>query len=200
MQNGKKLFSMLAGIFLMAVGSIWLILQLLNAGNMIQYAPLNLVANLQLDLLILLAGLFLLLRKTTPAAIMMLAASLFVVVSYLQAIIGMVRYGSFNALTVINFLLAVGSFVLFGVGLLLKKTGALVMCIIAAGIRLILLVLSFVRTTGMTLRGVFSILATLLLIGGIVMAGLYKKSCGEPEPQYGGVAYPQDGYYPYSQQ
>ena len=197
MQNGKKLFSMLAGIFLMAAGTIWLIVQLLRAFRL--GMNLNLAANLNMDLLILLAGLFLLLRKYTPAAILIFVTAFFCLLSYIQSLITMFGYG-FNAMLIINLLLGIAVFVLFGVGLLMKKTGALVMCLIAAGLRFILFVISVFRAGGANAVLLITYFATLLLIGGIVMAGLYKMSVREAALDYAVNAYPQYDPNAYLQQ
>ncbi len=188
MQNGKRIFSLLGGIFLIVAGVIYLggyLTNILRYGFVFNF---GVFLSTSMFILMSLCGLFLLLRKTTPAAIMILVVALLYLIISIQNVTVAIRSGR-GLQNVAVYALIIASYILFGIGLFKRKTAAFLLCIIAAGVRFFAQILSLILN-GATLRGVSSYFSTLLLIAGMVMAALYLKGSREAAPQYEGAADP----------
>ncbi len=204
MNRNKNIFALLAGILLMVCGTIMLfsnkyvfsMLLSSNAKNMI-----HAFAILQTNILMILGGLFLLLRKTKVAAIMLLVAA---VMYFIVAIISISNYillskngndsisqnvPRYCAVMVLFFV----TLLLSAVALFLKRTGALVTCLIAAGCRFLWLIINYSGGISFSAMAVLNILVALLQITALVFAGLYlfgKDDAAQvPGDNYGTVDY-----------
>lgn len=184
MQNGKKLFSLLGGIFLMASGTMSILLTLIRLIGRMTYFNYQQAFSIQLLLLCILCGLFLLLRKKLPAAIMMSVAALFCLVRYFSALGLSITHG--QALNFILLFLNFSAFAVFAVGLYFKRLTGFILCLVAAGVRFLTWMIGAIR---MIVHGGFSAIvffdycAVLLLVAGMVMAAFYLKGSRETEPE-----------------
>lgn len=169
MNQKKNVFALIAGICLMAASFLMFISTARNMVLSIQYHSLNYSTFVAffLEIALLLAGLFLLLRKKLVAAIMMC------VVAFLYLV---------NVVTGLTFWLVCIFFAygLLGAALFGKGIYGLIMCLGAAFFRFIPFVrqlVNFPRSFGYggisALMSTLSLLSVMLMITAMVMAGLY---------------------------
>ena len=190
MNSKKNIFALLGGIFLMVAGTILLINNAISIIRGISYYsnPLNLLTasvNIHVYILIILGGLFLMLRKMKPASIMLIIAASLCLITLGMNVIRTAKYSGTGINVAKNIgtsLLFMLSFLFLGIGLCLKRTGALVMCMIAAGCRFIWLFVAYIGATRFTAMMIFAILAALLHITAAVFAGLYLSGKGDEVP------------------
>ena len=193
MQNGKKLFSLLGGIFLMASGTLSILLTLIRLIGRMTYFTYQQAFSIQLLLLCILCGLFLLLRKKLPAAIMMSVAALFCLIRYFSALGMYIANG--QALSFILLFLTFAAFVIFAVGLYFKRLPGFILCLVAAGVRFLSWLIGAIRLIahgGFSAIVLFDYCAVLLLVAGMVMAAFYLKRSRETEVESWNNTPPQD--------
>ena len=177
MNQKKSVFSLLGGIFMMCAGFFSVVLSMINLIRASQFSAVSFgsVIGLILNILILLCGLFLLLRKPRVAAIMMCCvAGLFVLNVVLNLTINSATY---NWFTTVCYFFAYG---LFAAGLFGKGVYALIMCLGAAFFRFMPFIVqltrfsSSIRFGGLSiLNSSVSLLSAMLTIAAMVMAALY---------------------------
>lgn len=177
MNQKKSVFSLLGGIFLMCSGFFMLVT---TASNMIRSVraatSIGNILALNIDILLLLCGLFILLRRKLPAAIMMCA----VVALFLSNVAYNLTAGgaSYNWLITGCIL---GAYTLFAAGLFGRGVYALVMCLCAAALRFVPFVRQLIGfpslvkyNSGLLLvNNLSSLFGTVLMIAAMVMAGLW---------------------------
>ncbi|MBR0208666.1 MAG: hypothetical protein IJQ43_07210 [Oscillospiraceae bacterium] len=187
MNQKKNIFGLLGGIFLMSAGFCSFLITAVGLIRSLRYSVnFNSILGACVAVLILLCGLFLLLRKPLVAAIMMSAAAFFYILNIsLTAIIYTARY---DWVSVVCIFLA---YALFAAGLFGRGVYALVMCLAAATIRFFPLVsqlTAFPRSVSYGGLSVFnsslSLLSSLLILAGMIMAGLclFRKEKAAPAP------------------
>lgn len=180
MQKGKPVFALLAGIFLLAFGSFSLLNMLLFGGG-----GITIIGRLDilLGLLYCLVGLFLLLRKPLPAAILMSAAALVMGINTVSLIRFFAEFRMI--LPIAAQVLSLLALILFAVGLYGKRVFALIMCLIAAGLYLLSPVIDLALYRSLNFSTLRSLFMTFTLIAAMVFAGLYLFSLGKEEtPRY----------------
>ena len=188
MNQKKNIFAILGGIFLMSAGFLSLIVSTISLINTLRYTSLSFgsVILFNLNILLLLCGLFVLLRKPRVAAIMMcVVAGLYVLNILLNVTVNHVQYVWF---TVICVILAYG---LLAAGMFGKGLYALIMCLGAAFCRFIPFIKQLINYPAnlrhgalSAVTGTFSLLSSMLVIAAMVMIGLYlfKKDSPAPAP------------------
>ena len=175
MNSEKRVFAILGGIFLMVAGFFSFLPAVASFISGLRHSfPLRPFLLLSIAILLLLGGLFLLLRKPRVTAIMMCA----VTVSYVVYYAALSR--ALFAPAVLCLLL---SCALFAAGLFGRGVYGLIMCLAAAFFRLIPYGNSLkslpqlLSNGGLSSFGAVSTqFASLLTIAGMVMAGLYLFS------------------------
>ena len=180
MDSKNRVFSLLGGIFLMASGFFLLVTTTTNmARSAAAAADFGNIIALNIDLLFLLCGLFLLLRKPRVAASMMCAiCGLYVLNVALHIVI---RSSSYNWFTTICIFLA---YALFAAGMFGKGVYALIMCLAAAFFRFMPFITQLIgfphlikySNALLLINNISSLFGSMLLIAAMVRAGLYLFS------------------------